>query len=233
MHPLTYLHFQMQLEGMVVVDDRLTRDAQAVPDSDTSTGSVQRLPLMMIARLTTQEVVAYYHESMETGLQKKLAARIDRLQFPQVDPLLEMLTSHGLQAETAHYLTYVFPPNSTNSTDRMVLRYPKQDARIQAFGFNGFTEHVYGIEQEGRVVSACVSTRENELCAQAWVETAPEYRKQGLAGKVVNAWAKSLMATGKIPFYSHRSDNTPSASLAKRLELQFIFEEINISPLAK
>jgi hypothetical protein len=230
MHPLTYLHFQLQLEGMIVVDERLKRDPQVVPESDASAPSAaQSMPLMMIARLATQEVVAYYHEAMEKGLQKKLAGCFARLEFPHIDPLLEILNSQGLQAEASHFVTYVFPPHSANFTDRMVLRYPKQDPRIQAFGFNNFTEHVFGIEQEGRVVSACVSTRENELCGEAWVQTAPEYRKQGLAGKVVNAWAKSLMMMGKIPFYSHKVDNTASASMAKRLGLVPIFEEINIS----
>lgn len=225
MHPLTYLHFQLQLEGMVVVDDRLTKDAQAVPDAEP--------PLIMITRLTTQEVVAYYHESMERGLQKKLAACVESLQFPQVDPLLEILNAQDVQAEAAHFVTYVFPPHSANFTDRMVLRYPKQDPRIQAFGFDTFTEHVFGIEQEGRVISACVSTRENELCGEAWVETAPDYRRQGMAAKVVNAWAKSLMLMGKIPFYSHKAENTASAGMAKRLGLVPIFEEINISQVTE
>jgi hypothetical protein len=232
MHPLTYLHFQLQLEGMVVVDERLRRDAQVVPEGGASASpAAQSMPLLMISRLTTQEVVAYYHESMEKGLQKKLAVCIERLEFPNIAPLLELLNSQGVQAEASHFVTYVFPPQAANFTDRMVLRYRKQDLRIQAFGFNTFNEYIYGIEQGGRVVSACVSTRENELCGEAWVQTAPEYQRQGLAGKVVKAWAKSLMLMGKIPFYSRKADNAASASLAKRLGLQFIFEQINISQL--
>lgn len=221
MHPLTYLHFQLQLEGVVVVDERLTRDAQAA--------EIPEPPLVMVARLTTQEVVAYYHESIESSLQKKLAACVQRLQFPNADALLDVLKKNDLQAESTHYLTYVFPPSSANATDRMVLRYPKLDPRIQAFGFNGFSDYVYGIEQSGQVISACVSARENELCGEAWVQTRPSYQRQGLACKVVNAWAKSLMAMGKIPFYSHRADNEASAGLAKRLGLEPIFEEIKIS----
>lgn len=223
MHPLTYLHFQLQLEGVVVVDERLTRDAQAPADQDP--------PLVMVARLTTQEVVVYYHESIESALQKKLAACVPRLQFPNTDALLEVLKKHERPAESTHYLTYVFPPSSANATDRMVLRYPKADPRIRAFGFNAFSDYVYGIEQSGQVISACVSTRENELCGEAWVQTAPSYRRQGLACKVVNAWAKSLMAMGKIPFYTHRADNDASAGLAKRLGLEPIFEEINITSI--
>ena len=224
MHPLTYLHFQLQLEGMIVEDHRLMKDGQA-PGPEP----VKQSPWLVLARLTTQELVAYYDESLEAGLRKKLEARLDKIQFPHVEPLLEVLNAHGRKAQAEHFVTYVFPPYSANAADRMVLRYRKQDPRVQAFGFDGLGEHVFGIEQDGRVVSACVSSRENELCAEAWVQTAPEHRRQGLAGKVVRAWAKSLMDTGKIPFYSHAAGNQESAGLATKLGLQAIFEEINLS----
>src|SRR5215510_15429154 len=42
--------------------------------------------------------------------------------------------------------------------------------------------------------------------------------------KVVSAWAASLISTGKIPFYSHKTQNIASANLAKRLRLHPIFE---------
>jgi hypothetical protein len=54
-----------------------------------------------------------------------------------------------------------------------------------------------------------------------------------LAKKVVNAWARSLVNKGKIPFYSHNIDNLPSARLAEALELQPVFEEISISRKSK
>ena len=59
--------------------------------------------------------------------------------------------------------------------------------------------------------------------------TAEAYRHQGFAQRVVNAWAERLMEQGKTPFYSQKIENLASASLAKKLGLQAVFEEIAIT----
>jgi predicted GNAT family acetyltransferase len=105
----------------------------------------------------------------------------------------------------------------------------KQDARVKAFGFDGFAEQVYAVEQNGGLASACVSTRENHACGEAWVYSAPEYRRQGFAQRAVRAWARSLLEAGKVPFYSHSIKNEASASLARKLGLLPLFEEIAIT----
>ena len=88
---------------------------------------------------------------------------------------------------------------------------------------------MYAVEYNGALVSACVSTRENESCGEAWVYTAPHYRQQGFAQKAVNAWARNLMSAGKVPFYSHKIENDASANLARKLGLQPVFEEIVVT----
>ena len=115
-----------------------------------------------------------------------------------------------------------------NEEDEVKL-YPKSDIKIQAFYFDGFTEQVHAIERDGKIVSACVSAKENDHCGEAWVTTNENYRHQGLAQKVVSIWARDLMLTGKIPLYSHKITNLGSAKLAKRLGLEPVFEEIMIS----
>jgi len=48
-----------------------------------------------------------------------------------------------------------------------------------------------------------------------------------LEGKgIVN---ERLMNAGKVPFYSHKVENVASASLARKLGLQPVFEEISIA----
>lgn len=220
MHPLTYLHFQLALEGLAPDADRLTRLAGSA-DADG-------LPLVLIAQLTTRERVAYYNEGLPAGLHGSLAECIHGLQFPHIDPVLDLLKTRDLRVEAGHFITYLFPAHPIITTDRIVMRFSKGDPRLRAIQFDGFAEPVFGIEQDGRVVSACVSVRENEHSGEAWVFTDPGHRNQGLAGQVVSAWAKSLTLSGKIPFYSHKAENAVSARLARRLGLQPIFEEITI-----
>ena len=217
--PIHYLHLQLRLEGKEIVEERFIREVEVVPEEE--------VPLILIAGLADGKVVVYYDEMLSSDLQEALTAGSADLEFPVFDPLLDVLQRQGMQFEVGHYKTYLFP--SIPGIDRDVHCLSKTDQKVKTFGFDGFAEQVYVIEREGKVVSACVSTRENEKCGEAWVFTAPEYRHQGFAQKVVNAWARSLMSADKVPFYSHKVDNTASAQLAGKLGLQPLFEEISIT----
>src|SRR4030095_15359627 len=124
---------------------------------------------------------------------------------------------------------YIFPDAYMTFRDEAAKRYSKHDPKVKIFGFDSFAESVYAIERNDKIVSACVSTRENSFCGEAWVYTDSEYRHQGLAQKVISAWAMNLISAGKVPFYSHKIQNNASANLAKRLGLHAVFEEIVIS----
>ncbi|MDQ2743099.1 MAG: GNAT family N-acetyltransferase [Chloroflexota bacterium] len=78
---------------------------------------------------------------------------------------------------------------------------------------------VYAIVQDGRIVSTCESSRENETADEAWVRTLPEYRRHGYARQVTEAWAHNLQQQDQIPFYSHRRDKLASQGVARRLQL--------------
>lgn len=217
MEPLTYLQLQMRLEGKEIVSGCFIRQIEIIPDEE--------LPLMLIAQLANEELVAYYAETISHQLQVQLAGCA--IHFPIVDPLLKLLKSKSILFEVGHYKTYVFA--SQPRRDIEVIRVSRQDHKVKDFGFDEFAEEVFAIEQNGLLVSACVSARENEKCGEAWVFTAPEHRHQGFAQKVVNAWARNLIERGKIPFYSHKIQNIASANLAKKLRLQPVFEEISIT----
>lgn len=78
---------------------------------------------------------------------------------------------------------------------------------------------VFAVLKDGKIVSACQSSRENERAGEAWVRTSPEYRGRGYARQVVSAWAVSLLQQNKTPFYSHVNNNLASKGLAESLGL--------------
>jgi hypothetical protein len=184
----------MRLEGKELVSEHLMRQVEIVPDEE--------LPLMLIAQLANGELVVYYDEAIALDLQKELIGSIFEIEFPKIDSLLRVLKRHNIQFEVGHYKTYIFPSRPPKDLDVICLS--KQDLKVKRFGFDGFAEEIYAIHQNDIIVSACVSARENEKCGEAWVYTVLDYRKQGFAQKVVNAWARSLLHAGKIPFYSHK-----------------------------
>ena len=218
MDTLTYLLLQMGLEGKGLVGGQI-RQIQVVPGEE--------LPLVLLAQLADQKLVAYYSESLSSDVQAHLSACISSIEFPAIDPILDVLKSHHIQSDIGHYKTYLFPPQT--AANPQVTCLSKHDPKIQALGFDGFDEYVYAIEGDSRIISACVSVREDKNCGEAWVYTDPAYRRQGLAKKVVNTWAHSLISVGKVPFYSHKIENDASARLAQALQLQPVFEEISIT----
>lgn len=221
MNPLDALHLQLRLEGKEVVRGNLLRQAEIVPDEE--------MPLMVIALLSSKELAVYYDEVLSSKLCKELGKQVRSLEFPNVASLVDTLRSQAPDLEVGHFKTYTFPERYKDLIFDEVAQLHKTDPKVQAFGFDGFAEEVYAIERDGKIVSACVSTRENEFCGEAWVYTGEGHRHQGLAQKVVGAWAGSLMSANKVPFYSHKIDNLASAQLAKRLELEPVFEEIVIA----
>jgi RimJ/RimL family protein N-acetyltransferase len=211
----------MRLEGKEVMDEHFIRQVEVVPDEE--------LPLLLLAQLVDGTVVTYIDEACPIDLQKELME--NQVEFPHLECLLDILRRKNIPFNVGHYKTYIFPSTSTADTDVRCLS--KDDFRVKSFGFDGFAEEVYTVERNDRIVSACVSTRENKTCGEAWVYTDPEHRHQGLAQKLVRAWAGSLMGAGKVPFYSHSIENTASANLARKLGLQLVFEEISITPISR
>lgn len=216
-----YLHMQLRLEGNCPVGNGRLRQVESVPDEE--------MPLMLIAQIADGQILAYYDEVLPSELHTELSKRIQNVTFPKIESLLELLRSKNISFEVGHFKTYIFPSHFANLLDSNVIRLYKEDLSVQAFGFDGFSEEVYAIECDGRIICACVSTRENEFGGEAWLYTDPEFRNQGNAQRVVSVWAKDLISAGKVPFYSHKIQNMASANLANRLGLQPIFEEIVIS----
>ena len=221
MNPLEYLRLQLRLEGKEVIHDNMLRQVEIVPDEE--------MPLMVTAQLADSNVVAYCDESLQVELRDDLKEQFSTIRFPNIDPLCACLQTRNITFEVGHYKTYIFPESYGSFVDTSVTRFSKHDPKVQFFGFDGFAEQVYGIERDRKLVSASVSTRENDFCGEAWVYTDPEHRHQGFAQRVVGAWATSLLLAGKVPFYSHKIDNHASANVAKRLGLKPMFEQIVIS----
>jgi len=224
MNPVDYLNIQLRLEGKEVIHGNLLRQVEIVPDEE--------MPLAAVASLSTNELALYYNETLPSELCDELDRQIPDLIFPDLDPIINVLESHKFKLDIGHYKTYVFPEHYKDAKADEVKLYPKNDPKIQAFDFGGFSEQVHAIERDGKIVSACVSAKENDRCGEAWVLTDENYRHQGLAQKVVSIWARDLMLAGKVPLYSHKITNIGSAKLARHLGLEPVFEEITISPVA-
>jgi hypothetical protein len=221
MQPLDYLHLQLKLEGKGLSGDGLL--TQISPSSEV-------LPLVLVAHTSDGHSLTCWSEALPIELRLDLAIRAPHLEFPQVDGVLDALRSYGIQTKVGHFRTYIFPESDAQVKATVAKCFPKDNPKVKGFGFNGLADDVYAIEDDEQIVSACVSALENNECAEAWVLTAPQHRRKGLARMTVAAWAEAMREQGRIPFYSHKIENLASASLASKLELIPVFEEIGIEP---
>ena len=216
---LDYLHLQMKLEGIVLSRNGvITRLSPYCED----------MPLVLLAQTHDGKSVTYFSDTLPVELQRKLIADASKFEFPKVEVLLEPIRAFGIQLKVGHFKTYIFPERYTKAEAKGAQRFPKDGPRIRDFGFQDLADTVYAIGNGKEILSACVSARQNNKSAEAWVFITPEHRRKGLAQIVVSAWATAILKEGIVPFYSHEIQNLLSAGLAKRLELIPVFEEITV-----
>ena len=220
MKPIDYLLCQMELEGIQRVSNELiTRSSPGMDD----------FPLVLITRTSDGEILICFDASIPAAIRVKLPK--DYLQDSGTETAINILEESGFQVKASHFKTHVFPEGVESVNLEAVECFTRDDPKIVDFGFHGLADKIFAIECDGMILSACVSSRQNSTCAEAWVFTHPDHRRKGLAQKVVTAWSGSIKAEGLIPFYSNNMENTNSAFLAKRLNLVGVFEETVIEKI--
>jgi hypothetical protein len=90
----------------------------------------------------------------------------------------------------------------------------------------GYGWPAYAVVRGGRVLAACVSSREDDRAGEAWVQTRLEERGRGYGRQATAAWAHALQRAGKLPFYSHEEANVASAGVARSLGLQSFVRDV-------
>ncbi len=214
MKPVDLLKLQMELEGIKVQDD--TFITRLDPD-------VTEFPLVLFASTSDKQKLIYFDCTLSPDLSNKLIS--SDLNSFNVESAIETFATFGVNTKSDSFRTYTFPDNIVIADDRKVKIFKQDDPKVIAYGFNGMANEIYAIEEDGRLISACVSARQNKKCAEAWVFTDPNHRRKGFARQVVMSWAAHSQHNGIIPFYSHEIRNTSSANLAGKLNLLHIFDE--------
>jgi len=221
MKPIEYLLRQIELEGIQRVSNDLI--VRASPNTDD-------FPLVLLACTSDGEILLCFDELISEEIRNRLSK--DDLQAFKTESAIEVFEKSGIHAKANHFKTYIFPESFKSANMEAVKCFSQDDPKIITFGFNGLADKVFAIENEGVILSACVSSRQNSKSAEAWIFTHPEYRRNGLAQQVVTAWAGNMQQEGLTPFYSHNIENTNSALLAKRLNLIEVFEETVIEKVS-
>jgi RimJ/RimL family protein N-acetyltransferase len=199
---------QLELECKGIVDgDRLVRIPGAEPDD---------IEGMQIVRYADGSHRALFAADVDD----ELRARVARV---GVDAAFERPELLGV-SRSKRLRSYVFPDALLPPTNVLEVAAVRDPDNVEPW----MLRPVYEIHFDGRCVSYCRSSRENDRCAEAWVETDPAYRRRGFARDVVVAWACAARANGKVAFYSHDEDNASSAAVARSLGLKPFMDYVNL-----
>ncbi len=82
------------------------------------------------------------------------------------------------------------------------------------------------INVDDRTVCQAMSIRQNECCAEVYVETLADYRRRGYARQAVAAWAIDVLNYQRVALYSYRKQNQPSAALARSLGIEWFADVV-------
>ena len=165
----------------------------------------------------------YYRHDVPSTTRARLAALPPERLFADHALVKQLLAADAACQSVWEGAAYVFPdtlepglwPHAVRLDDRL---HTGLLARYEGGTVIG-ERIVYGIIADGEIVAACEASRENERAAEAWVRTAPAYRRRGYAREVTAARAFAMQRRGKVPFYSHVLENQASAAVARSLGL--------------
>ena len=202
---------QLELECKGIVDgDRLVRVPGGEPDE------IEGIQVVSYPDGSCRMLVA-------ADIDEELYARVARV---GADAVFERPDLVGLSCGS-RLRSYVFPADLARPRGVLEVERTYDTDSVEPWMLRPrFETHI-----DGECVSYARSSRENDRCAEAWVETDPKYRRRGFARDVVSAWACAARANGKVAFYSHDEDNVASAAVAKSLGLQLFMSYVNFETL--
>jgi hypothetical protein len=164
----------------------------------------------------------YFSHDVPMALQDQLMALPPEVALYDVDEVREIFASDVPCYDVHAGKSYIFP-DTLSETDYPDVTKLDESHRPLIDVFNPqmqISDHaVFALITDGKIVSTCESSRENDRAGEAWVQTLLGYRGRGFARQVTAAWGHNLQKQGKIPFYSYQHENVASAAIARSLNL--------------
>ena len=128
---------------------------------------------------------------------------------------------------------YHFPAGAPIAEETVIITDQNADLLRPYFadwlGDVGESQPFVALLQGGAAVSLCASVRITQEADEAGVETHPDFRGHGFAGRVAASWAHAVRQLGRVPLYSTSWQNTASQAVAKKLGLVQFGADLHIT----
>ena len=169
----------------------------------------------------------FYRSDLPDRVVERLAGLAVEAVYEDVPRVKQILDEHAPCRDVWRGASYRFlaAPPPSDFRDARVLSDLDRDA-IARFDRELLTSTrpIYAVFADGEIASTCVSAREDEFGAEAWVETLASFRRRGYGRRVTAAWGHAVVTAGKVAFYSHARDNLASRGIALSLGLAWFLD---------
>ncbi len=208
MNSFRLLQIQLELE-CITFDHNGDLMRLPCPDPDN-------MPRVYAAQFA-QGIQILFHRDLSPSLRNAIGALAPDTAFHSPERIVEILQNDAPCKNIWAGTSYVFAQRIAPDAFPDVTRIDRSATELFREVPEMAEQMLFAILQNGQIVSACESARENKNAGEAWVRTEPAFQRRGYAAQATLAWAYDLQQKNKIPFYSHKQENIASEKLAQRL----------------
>ncbi len=220
---------RLRLQGIEVTPDgRLARGQRADASQALDAAQPREIARVYVAEIGNR-CVAWLRDDLPAAVAAKLQAMPAGRLFAEHQTVKAALAEDAPCEKLWLGTSYVIRDVPRGTDDAAVVRLEAEHqaaADVSSLDVPEVSRRTLAVIDDGRVVSFCTSLREDDHAAEAWVITAARYRHRGLAQAVVRAWVRSVLADGKIAFYSHERGDAAAQMLAATLRLIPTFSDV-------
>jgi GNAT superfamily N-acetyltransferase len=199
----------------------------------------REVPRFYIARHADGHYATYCRADLPPEIRSQVMALPSERALVDHKPVCDILAAHGVCNNISATKTYTFaslpPVTALAAVERLLPSQPgfaNVARRVRGLRRRSATlSPIFVIRDDGTIASRCTSALENEVAAEACVETLPEYRGRGYARRVLAAWARDLRRrtllpiSEKVPLFSHPVEDAALAGVARSLGLILRLED--------
>ncbi|MBZ0274630.1 MAG: GNAT family N-acetyltransferase [Anaerolineae bacterium] len=149
------------------------------------------------------DFLVYFRHDVPAALRRDLRQLTSETLFADHDRVQAIFRQHGQPSEEMPFQgkSYIQPDTPAFAVPPGITYFEDKDR--------------CALLVDGAIASQCLSIRADTQAAEAYVETHPEHRQRGLGRIVVQAWTHRVLASGRVPFYSHKTTNIASQRLVE------------------
>ncbi|MEX1158112.1 MAG: GNAT family N-acetyltransferase [Thermomicrobiales bacterium] len=200
------------MERRRLIEMKLALEFGVGPDGDTlpeATLHAEGQPRLLVSRFGNEHAI-YFRHDVPLGVREELSALGIEVLMNDEDRVRAILIQHAA-CEKVYRIRW-------HTIERMPAPSEYPDVTLR----DGRCVVII----DGKVVAWARTDNEDSHAAEVSIATKSAFRRRGFARQVTAAWAVSVLSSGKVAFYSHLLDNTPSSAVAASLGLEHLSDEI-------